>query len=116
MWCAKHLPFRADERGSVTAELAVALPSVVLVLACCVSGMSLAGQQLRLTDAAALAARSLARGGDPEATAARLSSGAIVTRSAEGDLVCVTLTSSAQLTALLPVTLSARSRALGGGQ
>ena len=78
--------------------------------------MSVAGQQLRLTDAAALAARSLARGGDPDATVARLSPGTHVARTADGDLVCVTLTTSAQLTALLPLTLSARSCALGGGQ
>ncbi|MBX3099198.1 MAG: pilus assembly protein [Salinibacterium sp.] len=108
--------FPADERGSATAELAVALPSVVLVLACCISGMSVAGQQLRLTDAAALAARTLGRGGDPHAIAARLSPGALVTLGADGDIVCVTLSQSASLTALLPVTLSARSCALGGGR
>lgn len=104
-----------SERGSVTAEFAVALPSVVLVLACCLGGMAVAGQQLRLTDAAALAARALARGDDPGATAARLAPGADVTASAEeGGIVCVTLTASAQ--GPLPLTLTARSCALGGGR
>jgi Flp pilus assembly protein TadG len=100
------------ERGSVTAEFAVALPSVVLVVAACLSGMAVAGQQLRLTDAAALAARAAARGDSPDALAARLVPGAQVSRSADGDLVCVTLTSGASLTALLPITLSARACAL----
>lgn len=106
----------ADERGGVTAEFAVALPAVVLVLACCLSGLAVAGQQLRLQDAAALAARTLARGGDPEPLASRLVPGARASRSAEGDLVCITLTAGAALTALLPLTLTARSCALGGGR
>lgn len=101
------------ERGSVTAELAVALPAVVLVLACCLSGMAAASQQLRLTDAAALAARTFARGGDPDALVARLLPGAHVTRSAEGDLACVTVTEQA---GGLPLTLTARSCALAGGR
>jgi len=103
-----------DERGSATAEFAVALPSVVLVLACCLAGMAVAGQQLRLQDAAALAARTLARGGEPEALAARLAPGARVARSADGDLACVTLTAPAE--GLLPLTLQARSCALSGGR
>lgn len=102
-----------DERGGVTAEFAVALPAVVLVLACCLSGIAVAGQQLRLQDAAALAARTLGRGGDPQAVASRLVPGAEVSPNAEGDLACVTLTSSA---AGLPITLTARSCALDAGR
>lgn len=102
------------DRGSVTAEFAVALPAVVLLVACCLSGLAVAGQQLRLTDAAALAARTLARGGDPEALVARLSPGAAVSRSADGDLACVTLTASAS--GLLPLDLGATSCALDGGR
>ncbi|WP_309615851.1 hypothetical protein [Salinibacterium sp.] len=33
-----------DNRGSVTAEFAVTLPAVILVLACCLSGLQVAGQ------------------------------------------------------------------------
>ena len=106
--------YRGDDRGSATAELAVALPAVVLVLACCMSGLAVAGQQLRLTDAAALAARTLARGGDPLALAARLSPGAHVSPEADGDLACVTLTATAS--GLLPLALTARSCALDGGR
>lgn len=103
------------ERGSVTAEFAVALPSVVLVLAACLSGLAVTGQQLRLQDAAALAARTLARDGDPESLVARLVPGARVSRQADGDLACVALTLPATLTGLLPLTLTARSCALAGG-
>lgn len=106
----------SDDRGSATAELAVGLPAVVLVLVCCLSGMAVAGQQLRLTDAAALAARTLARGGDAQALVDRLVPGAAVARESENDLVCVTLTLPARLAGLLPITLTARSCALGGGR
>ncbi|CAN5242959.1 hypothetical protein BH09ACT5_BH09ACT5_12210 [soil metagenome] len=92
----------------------MALPAVVLLLACCLSGIGAAGQQLRLADAAALAARTLARGGDPEALVSRLAPGARVGTQSEGDLACVVLTAPAN--GPLPVGLSARSCALGGGR
>ena len=109
-------PFRA-ERGSITAEFAIALPAVVMVLACCLSGLQVAGQQLRLQDAAAAAARAAARGGDT-AVAARLAPGASVSRYSEGDLVCVRLSapSSALVGTLMALTLNATSCALGGGK
>ena len=105
------------ERGSVTAEFAIALPAVVLVLACCLSGLQVAGQQLRLQDAAASAARAAARGGDPGA-AARLAPGASVATWSDGDLVCARLEtrSTALLGTLMAPTLSATSCALGGGR
>lgn len=96
----------------MTAEFVVALPAVVLVLACCLSGLSVAAEQLRVTDAAALAARTLARGGDPASTVEGLVPGAQVTRGEEGGLVCATLSVAASG---LPLTLTARSCALGGG-
>jgi Flp pilus assembly protein TadG len=49
----------------VTAEFAVALPAVVLVLVLGVSALSAAGRQVRLQDAAADAARLVGRGEDP---------------------------------------------------
>ena len=103
----------SGERGSATAEFAVALPAVVMVLALCLSGIAVAGQQLRVQDAAALAARALGRGGDPHSLVARLLPGAGVSAGADGDLACVTLTMPAKG---LPLTLSARSCALGGGR
>lgn len=48
----------------VTAELAVALPAVVLVLTCCLAGLLAAVDQIRCVDAARIASRAVARG-DP---------------------------------------------------
>jgi len=105
------------ERGSVTAEFAIALPAVILVLACSLSGLQVAGQQLRLQDAAASAARAAARDGDPSA-AARLAPGAMISRWSDGGLVCVRLSiaSAALVGTPMQLTLSASSCALGGGR
>ena len=46
----------------MTAEFAVALPAIALVLAACLASVQLVGQHVRLTDAAADAARALGRG------------------------------------------------------
>ncbi|HQG68802.1 MAG TPA: TadE family type IV pilus minor pilin [Rhodoglobus sp.] len=107
--------FRADDHGSVTAEFAVALPAVILVLAACLTGMQAVGQQLRLADAAAHAARSLARGESADVAAARAARevpGASITQSADGDLTCVT----GSAPAALGLTVTASSCALSGGR
>ena len=52
------------DRGMVTAELAVAVPAVVLVLALCLAAVRVAVDQVRCVDAARIAARAAARG-DP---------------------------------------------------
>lgn len=89
----------------------MALPALVMILACCLGGMQVAGQQLRLQDAAAAAARSLARG-DPAASL--LMPGATVARSIEGELVCATLTVGSP--AFPGLTIAAKSCALDGGR
>ncbi len=53
---------RARSAGMVTAELAVAIPAVVVVLAICLGGIALGIDQIRCVDAARLGARALARG------------------------------------------------------
>jgi hypothetical protein len=95
----------------------VTLPAVVIVLAACLSGMRLAGDQLRVQDAAAVAARAAARGGDP-GVASRLVPGSSIERADRDDLVCVrvSLRASDPLGALARVTLTASSCALGGGR
>jgi Flp pilus assembly protein TadG len=55
-----HVP----ERGSATAELAVALPALVLVLGVALAAVVLGLDQVRCVDAARVAARSVARGDD----------------------------------------------------
>lgn len=106
------------QRGSATAEFAIALPAVVLVLACCLSGIQTAAHQVKLQDAAAVTARALARGDDGAALAARLMPRARLTTTASGDLVCATLTARVQGAAgtLLALELSATNCSLGGGR
>ena len=109
------------ERGSVTAEFALTLPAVAVVLVCCLSGVQLAGVQVRLQYAAAASARSLARGEDPGSvagTAATLVTGARLASHRRDDLVCATVSAPASNAplGLLPITLSASSCALAGGQ
>lgn len=110
----------AAQRGSVTAEFAAVVPAVVLVLACCLAALQLAGQQLTLHEAATMAVRSIARGesaGDAAAVATRAVAGAMLATSHPDPLVCVRITarSSSPLGTLLGVTLSASSCALAGG-
>ncbi|MFC9334668.1 TadE family type IV pilus minor pilin [Arthrobacter sp. NPDC057009] len=57
----------ADSRGTVTAEFAVTLPAVLLLLAMLLAGSAAGITQLRLEDAARAGARALARGEDPAA-------------------------------------------------
>ena len=55
------------EHGAVTAEFAVVLPGVTLVLALCLGAVATGAAQVRLEDAARVAARAAARG-DAEAS------------------------------------------------
>lgn len=87
----------ADDRGSVAAEFAVALPAVALVLAVCLGGIAAGAQSLRLQDAAADAARALGRGDGSDAAAAdaaRSAPGSTMITWSEGRLVCVRLESA----------------------
>ena len=109
-----------DQRGSVVAEFAVAMPAVLLVLAVLLGGIQLAGLQLRAQDAAADAARSWARGESGAVVAGHLSQqlpGARASRSSRGDLVCATVRASARgAAARLGVSVAASACALGGGR
>lgn len=55
------------ERGAITAEIAVALPSLVLVLAVALGALEAAATHIACVDAARLGARALARGDTAEA-------------------------------------------------
>ena len=106
----------SGERGSVTAEFAAVIPAVVLMLACCLAGVQVAGQQLRLQDAAAGVARSVARGGPTSAAGQVPGVGIAITH--RGDLVCARLSARSRSPAgtLLGLTLTASSCALGDGR
>lgn len=86
---------RHGERGAATAELAVALPSLLIVLALALAAVDLGLAQVRCVDAARLGARSLARG-ETEAAAlgqvrAAAPSDAAVTVGRVGDRVRVSV-------------------------
>lgn len=110
---------RGGDAGSVTAEFAAALPAAVVVLALCLGGIQTVGQQVRLMDAAADAARLLARG-DPPATArervARAVGAASFTVESEGDFRCVHLSVTPAFVPAraLGAPITASSCALGG--
>jgi hypothetical protein len=79
---------RSGERGSATAELAVALPALVLLLSVALGGIDAVLQHLRCVDAARDAALAAARGEDGDAAARRVAPrGASVTVWVDGDTV-----------------------------
>ncbi|WP_306908515.1 TadE family type IV pilus minor pilin [Arthrobacter sp. B3I9] len=102
-------------RGAVTAEFAVALPAVVLLLALLLAGSAAGVTQLRLEEAARAGARALARGDSAagvEAIVRRLAgqtAGSAVT--SDGEWIGVTVSGRAPgaLGSLLPWTFSARA-------
>ena len=107
----------SGERGSVTAELAVVIPAVLLVLAFGLSAIAVVVQQARLTDAAADGARSLARGDArpiAEEHVAELVGAASLSVDRNGDFVCVALHQAASgPAALTGMTVTGRGCALG---
>ncbi len=73
------------------------MPALVVVLAACVSAVGAMGAHIRTIDAAATAARSLARGGSvAEATsiASRLAPGSTLTHRETDGFVCATVSRS----------------------
>ena len=56
------MPRLQTERGSVTAEFAMALPAVSLVITITLGGFALQIERIKLVEVAAVAARSVARG------------------------------------------------------
>ena len=101
----------------MTAEFATVIPAVLLVLAVCLAGLQLSTQQVRLQQAAAMAARGVARGEEVAATSALLP-GSILRVEHRGELVCVTASTRGSVAGGLigAVTVSASSCALDGGR
>ena len=107
-------------RGSVTAETAVVLPVLVVVLAAGVWALACVAAQLSCVDAARAAARAAARGDDVaavRATAQRLAPhGAVVEHRPRGDTVEVRVSAEVRpfggvLRVLPPVPVSGRATA-----
>ncbi len=107
---------RSGQRGMVTAEFAVVLPAVVLVLALSLGALGLALDQIRCVDAARVGARAASRGDSPGAVilvASRAApSDAVVSVGTSGDLVSVSVVSRPRVaTSLLPAWVRASSTA-----
>ena len=84
---------RGDERGTVTAEFAVVMPAVLVVLGLAIGGIFIAAHRITLVTLAAEVARLEARG-DMDRARARLddaAAGVSVRRERTGPLHCVTL-------------------------
>ena len=105
------------ERGAVTAEFAVALPAVVLLLAFLLAGGAAGITQLRLEEAARAGARASARGetsGSVEGVVKRLAGdGVNATLTDDGEWLTVTASSpvGGALGPLIPWTLKASASA-----
>ncbi len=95
---------RRRHAGMVTAELAVTIPVVVLVLAFCAVGIAAGVDQLRCVDAARIGARSAARGDLPD------QSRGLALRAAPADAVVAIERAGEEVR----VTVSARAGGLGG--
>lgn len=104
-------------RGAVTAELAVGLPAVALLLAAVLTGVAAGVTQLRIEEAARAAAREIMRGdsGAAESAALRIAGAeAQVTLSPDGSWIRVQVDSAvaAPLLDRLPLVLTASASAL----
>jgi len=110
---------RDRERGSATAELAVALPVVVLTLLLGVGALGAGMRMVVLQDGVADAARILGRGDDAGgagAAVARADPAAGFTVSRSDDLVCVTASAETRILGGIAVPIRATGCALDGGR
>jgi Flp pilus assembly protein TadG len=104
------------ESGMVTAETAVVLPVLLLVLAGAVAAVTVVGAQLRCVDAAREAARAAARG-DSEAQVISIAGrvapdGARARVSGGGDEVTVTVSAVVAPLGLIPLHISVSAQAV----
>lgn len=106
---------RAD-RGSVTAEFAVVVPAVLVVLGLAVGAIMLSAQRLSLSAAVAEVARLEARG---DLAAAQLRLAALgevgVARSRDGPMLCLVLSARPGAGALSAIEITARGCAAVSG-
>jgi hypothetical protein len=102
-----------DDAGTVTAEFAVVLPAVVLVLGCALGAIGLGGEQLRLQGAAFDAARLLGRGDSGALDRIRaVAPGARLSVRSSGAVVCADVRAPVALGVLSGIVLNASACAL----
>jgi Flp pilus assembly protein TadG len=107
----------SDDRGSVTAELAIVLPVVLVLLVAGIGAMGAGAARVRLEDAAADAARLVARADDEGRAAAGVAAaapGARLDVDRRDDIVCATASATVRI-AGVALPLRATSCALDGG-
>ena len=113
--CLCGRPGPGNARGAVTAEFAVALPAVLLLLALLLAGAAAGATQLRLEEAALAGARALARGesqASAQAIVSRLAgASATAAIAADGEWVSVTVADRVPgpLGSTVPWTLTAQA-------
>lgn len=100
----------SDRRGSVTAEFAITVPAVLLVLGLVIGSVQLAAERVSLTALAGDIARLEARGDAALAAArlARFSGNPRVTRSGGSGVLCVEASSGARTGILSVVSVTGR--------
>lgn len=101
--------FAREQRGAVTAEFALTIPAVLLILGLAVGSIYLAAERVSLVSLAGEVARLEARGDTALATA-RIAEqpGATIERTNDGRLLCVTAVSRPGPGLLAAVTVSGR--------
>lgn len=108
---------KTGSRGAVTAEFAVALPAVLMLLTMLLAGSAAGVTQLRLEEAARAGARALARGEDPAAIdgivrkLAGSSASSVVEPGGEWLSVTVSVRMAGPLGTVVPWTLTAKAEA-----
>jgi Flp pilus assembly protein TadG len=112
-----HSSRRAKSRGAVTAEFAVAMPAVLMLLTMLLAGSAAGVTQLRLEEAARAGARALARGEDPAAIdgivrkLAGGSASSVVESGGDWLSVTVSVRLAGPLGTVVPWTLTAKAEA-----
>lgn len=112
-----ELRLRDDERGTVTAEFAIVLPAVLVVLGLVIGGILIASHRITLISVAGEAARLEARG-DTELARERLASlgdGVEVARYQRGRLECLKLSSRPGGGLLASIVVDAEACSVGDG-
>lgn len=117
MRCRSPADVVAGDRGTVTAEFAVVLPAVIVVLLLALVALRLMGEQVQVQLAADNAARAFGRGDDAGARQATDGlMGATESASNHGNVVCAAVVVPAPLAGLATIPLRASACALSDGQ
>jgi hypothetical protein len=108
---------RGPDRGSVTAEVAVALPALMLIIAAAIGAVAVVTAQLRCLDAAREAARAAVRS-EPDAVVRELAvqaapPGGTALVAADGERVTVTVRATVHLLGGLLPDVDVTGQAVG---